>query len=77
VHFSLMVAFLAAPSCLSIGHVSPEAAGGAIGLVQKHEGGDWVPVEHRPRVVSTALKTYAKMATSADKGAVRDLSRLD
>ena len=29
---------------------------------------------HRDRYVSTALKAYAAMATSADKGAVRDLS---
>ncbi len=36
----------------------------------------WQPVEHRPRKVSAALKVYAKMATSADKGAVRDLSQL-
>ncbi len=37
----------------------------------------WKPVEERPRKVSTALKIYAKFATSADKGAVRDLSLLD
>ncbi len=37
----------------------------------------WKPVEERPRKVSTALKVYAKMATSADKGAVRDVSLLD
>lgn len=37
----------------------------------------WKPVEHRPRKVSAALKAYAKLATSADKGAVRDLSQLD
>ena len=37
----------------------------------------WAPVEERPRKVSTALKIYAKFATSADKGAVRDLSLLD
>ena len=37
----------------------------------------WKPVEFRPRKVSTALKIYAKFATSADKGAVRDLSLLD
>jgi dihydroxy-acid dehydratase len=36
----------------------------------------WQPVEPRPRKVSAALKVYAKMATSADKGAVRDLSLL-
>src|SRR6056300_1180976 len=33
----------------------------------------WKPVEERPRKVSTALKVYAHFATSADKGAVRDL----
>lgn len=37
----------------------------------------WKPVEERPRKVSAALKAYAKLATSADKGAVRDLSKLD
>ena len=34
----------------------------------------WKPVNARPRRVSTALKAYASMVTSADKGAVRDLS---
>jgi dihydroxy-acid dehydratase len=37
----------------------------------------WKPVEDRPRKVSAALKAYALLATSADKGAVRDLSLLD
>ncbi|RMH77364.1 MAG: dihydroxy-acid dehydratase [Cyanobacteria bacterium J007] len=37
----------------------------------------WKPAEARPRKVSTALKAYAKFATSADKGAVRDKSFLD
>lgn len=37
----------------------------------------WKPVEDRPRKVSSALKAYALLATSADKGAVRDLSMLD
>ncbi len=37
----------------------------------------WKPAKERPRKVSAALKVYAKMATSADKGAVRDLSLLD
>ncbi len=36
----------------------------------------WQPVEPRKRAVSTALKVYAAFATSADKGAVRDLSLL-
>ncbi|WP_026097670.1 dihydroxy-acid dehydratase [Baaleninema simplex] len=37
----------------------------------------WKPAEVRPRKVSTALKAYAKFATSADKGAVRDKSFLE
>ncbi|MDE0786165.1 MAG: dihydroxy-acid dehydratase [Porticoccaceae bacterium] len=36
----------------------------------------WEPTEDRPRNVTAALKAYAKLATSADKGAVRDLSQL-
>ncbi len=36
----------------------------------------WKPAKLRPRKVSAALKAYALLATSADKGAVRDLSRL-
>lgn len=37
----------------------------------------WQPQATRPRKVSAALKVYARMVTSADKGAVRDLSLLD
>lgn len=37
----------------------------------------WKPKKPRPRNVTPALKAYSKLATSADKGAVRDLSRLD
>jgi dihydroxy-acid dehydratase len=37
----------------------------------------WKPVEKRPRKVTAALKAYALMVTSADRGAVRDLSQLD
>ena len=36
----------------------------------------WKPKEMRTRRVSTALKAYAAMTTSADKGAIRDLSQL-
>ncbi|KPN16664.1 dihydroxy-acid dehydratase [Xanthomonas sp. Mitacek01] len=36
----------------------------------------WKPAEARPRKVTSALKAYALLATSADKGAVRDLSML-
>ncbi|WP_028080588.1 dihydroxy-acid dehydratase [Solimonas soli] len=37
----------------------------------------WKPAAPRPRKVSTALKAYAKLTTSADRGAVRDLGLLD
>jgi dihydroxy-acid dehydratase len=36
----------------------------------------WKPID-RQRAVSSALKAYALLATSADKGAVRDISRLE
>ena len=36
----------------------------------------WKPLD-RQRVVSNALKAYAMLASSADKGAVRDLSKLE
>lgn len=37
----------------------------------------WKPTEIRPRKVTASLKAYAMLAMSADKGAVRDLSKLD
>ncbi|MGH1439284.1 MAG: dihydroxy-acid dehydratase [Cellvibrionaceae bacterium] len=37
----------------------------------------WKPVKERPRKVTAALKAYAAFVTSADKGAVRDLSLLE
>lgn len=37
----------------------------------------WKPAKDRPRKITAALKAYAKFVTSADKGAVRDLSLLD
>ncbi|MGX1196720.1 dihydroxy-acid dehydratase [Parvibaculum sp. MBR-TMA-1.3b-4.2] len=37
----------------------------------------WRPVKPRKRAISTALKTYAAFATSADKGAVRDKDAID
>ena len=36
----------------------------------------WKPAQPRPRKVSAALKAYAKLALSADVGAVRDVSQL-
>jgi dihydroxy-acid dehydratase len=95
--------FSGGTSGLSIGHVSPEAAGGGtIALVETDDrividipnrtlrldvpdevlaarraalNGTYAPRD-RERKVSTALRAYAAMATSADKGAVRDLSQL-
>jgi dihydroxy-acid dehydratase len=49
-------------------------------LIQRRHDQDalgWKPAHPRKRAVSTALKTYAAFATSAARGAVRDLSRLD
>ena len=37
----------------------------------------WKPTAPRTRIVSTALKAYAALTTSADRGAVRDLSQLE
>jgi dihydroxy-acid dehydratase len=95
--------FSGGSSGLSIGHVSPEAAGGGtIALVRDGDpiridipgrtielrvgeeelaarraalDGRYVPAD-RDRPVSRALRAYAAMATSADKGAVRDVTLL-
>ncbi|MFI8995934.1 dihydroxy-acid dehydratase [Streptomyces sp. NPDC053542] len=95
--------FSGGTSGLSIGHASPEAAGGGtIALVEDGDriridipgrsiellvgdeelaarraalGGVYAP-KNRERKVSQALRAYAAMATSADKGAVRDISKL-
>jgi dihydroxy-acid dehydratase len=40
------------------------------------EAGQGYRPKNRDRKVSAALRAYAAMATSADKGAVRDVSRL-
>jgi dihydroxy-acid dehydratase len=101
--------FSGGTSGLSIGHVSPEAAGGgAIGLVQEGDRIEidipnrsitlaitdaelakrraameakgkqaWKPVEVRQRKVSQALRAYAAMVTSADTGAVRDVTQVE
>ncbi len=54
-----------ADSVLRARHAAMQAKGDAA----------WKPVS-RQRQVSTALKAYALMATSADQGAVRDISKL-
>jgi dihydroxy-acid dehydratase len=49
-------------------------------LAQRRQQQDqlgWKPVAARPRKISAALKAYALLVTSADRGAVRDLSLLD
>lgn len=93
--------FSGGSSGLSIGHISPEAAGG--GLLALVRDGDRVVIDipgrllqldvpdaelteraaaasYRPadrvRPVSAALRAYAALATSADKGAVRDVTLL-
>ncbi|MGJ5898106.1 dihydroxy-acid dehydratase [Streptomyces sp. V2] len=95
--------FSGGTSGLSIGHASPEAAGG--GTIALVEDGDRIRIDipgrsiellvddaelarreaalngvyapkSRERKVSAALRAYAAMATSADKGAVRDVSKL-
>lgn len=40
---------------------------------QEQDAKGWKPAEQRKRQVTTALKAYAAFATSADRGAVRDL----
>ncbi|MBK9161700.1 MAG: dihydroxy-acid dehydratase [Nitrosomonadales bacterium] len=37
----------------------------------------WKPATERPRKVSAALRAYAAMVTSADKGAVRDVTQIE
>lgn len=37
----------------------------------------WKPTEQRPRKVTSALRAYAALTTSADKGAVRNVDQLD
>jgi dihydroxy-acid dehydratase len=37
----------------------------------------WKPDTARPRKISAALRAYAAMVTSADKGAVRDVSQVE
>jgi dihydroxy-acid dehydratase len=46
-------------------------------LERRREACSFKPAAPRPRVISAALKAYAKLTTSADRGAVRDVSKLD
>jgi dihydroxy-acid dehydratase len=51
-----------------------ELAGRRAAMNAKGEAA-WKPVD-RQRVVSAALQAYALMTTSADKGAVRDITQI-
>lgn len=44
---------------------------------EKQNSLGWKPAKTRSRKVSPALKAYAMLATSADKGAIRDLEKLE
>ena len=46
-------------------------------LEQRRQRCSYKPQKPRQRVVSAALAAYAKLTTSADRGAVRDVSQLD
>ncbi|MGY1408438.1 MULTISPECIES: dihydroxy-acid dehydratase [unclassified Luteimonas] len=59
----------------SIDLLVPEAELAARRAAQDAAG--WKPALPRPRKVTAALKAYALLATSADKGAVRNLAMLD
>jgi len=55
--------------------ISDEELAGRRAAMNAKEEGAWKPVD-RQRVVSAALQAYALMTTSADKGAVRDISQI-
>lgn len=57
--------------------LSPEELAGRRKAMEARGKQAWQPANLRLRKVSTALKAYAKLVTSADKGAVRDLNLLD
>lgn len=56
--------------------VSDEELARRRALMEAKGAEGWQPAEARPRKVSAALRAYAKLVTSADRGAVRDLSLL-
>ena len=56
--------------------VSDEVLASRRAAMQAKGSKAWKP-ENRQRVVSSALKAYALLASSADQGAVRDLSKLE
>jgi len=61
----------------SLHHAVPDATLAARRSAMEAKGdAAWQPAEPRQRQVSTALKAYAAMATSAARGAVRDVQSL-
>ena len=57
-------------------NVSPDVIAARKVTMEAKGAAAWMPTEKRGRVVSAALKAYAALTTSADKGAVRDVSQL-
>ena len=55
--------------------VTPEILAARRAAMEAKGDAAWKPVD-RQRVVSAALQAYALMATSADKGAVRDVTQI-
>jgi len=56
--------------------VSEEELGRRRAAMEARGDAAWKPAQPRPRKVSAALRAYAMLCTSADKGAVRDLDRI-
>ncbi|MBI3144740.1 MAG: hypothetical protein HYZ18_05610, partial [Pseudogulbenkiania sp.] len=56
--------------------VSDEALAHRRAKMEARGKGAWKPLD-RERVVSAALRAYAAMTTSADTGAVRDVSQVE
>ncbi|MDD2722028.1 MAG: dihydroxy-acid dehydratase [Gallionella sp.] len=57
--------------------ISDEALAARRAAMDARGKAGWKPEAERPRKVSAALRAYAAMVTSADKGAVRDVSQIE
>ena len=57
--------------------VSDEVLAARRDAMQARGAKAWKPTKDRPRKVSAALRAYAALATSADRGAVRDVSQVE
>jgi dihydroxy-acid dehydratase len=58
-------------------HISADELARRRAAMQTKGNAAWKPAAARPRKVSAALRAYAAMVTSADKGAVRDVSQVE